>query len=389
MDATRFTASKTGELAKFRNAQTGKDEWLFVPADMPPAWKFPERLWPLLLAASRSLEKLDGMGQELENPDLLLRPLQNREALTSSSIEGTYVTPQQLLLYELEPKEPVSGEEPAADWLEVFNYRAALVRGIEVMKELPVCDRLVTEMHRALMLGVRGSGKSPGQYRNVQVQIGATGRYIPPPPADVPRLMLNLQRFVNDAEPIFDPLIMCFIAHYQFEAIHPFEDGNGRVGRALLSLMIANQLGHAMPWLYLSAFFERYKDEYIESLLRVSTHGDWERWVEFCLTGTTKQAKDAIRRCKRFNQLKKEYCDRLKSPTPRSRSIIDSLFTNPILSVASVAERTATAYQTARRDLERLVECGILRELPDIYPRSFYAYELFRAAYDPEEPEAA
>jgi Fic family protein len=390
MDRQRFTDFKTGELIKFRNLHSGKDDWMFIPNELPPAWDFPPRLWPLLSEAREELGRLDGIGQTLQNPQLLLRPLQTREAITSSSIEGTYVTPQQLLLYELDRREPTSADSEVADWNEVFNYGTALQQGCRLLQEIPVCSRLIRKMHKNLLAGVRGERKNPGEFRTIQVQIGATGRYIPPPPVEIDRLMSNLEKYIHQGDARFDPLVLCYMVHYQFEAIHPFSDGNGRVGRALLALMIYRWLNHAMPWLYMSAFYEKYKEEYADNLFRISTHGDWERWIEFCLTGTVAQARDAIRRCHEFNRLRQEYHDRIgNTSTPRSHKIVELLFTAPVVTIPSLADVLQVTYHTARDDVRRLVEAGVLFESVDSYPRSFYARELMEIAYGSAEETTA
>jgi Fic family protein len=356
---------------------------------MPPNWTFPERLIALLIEARAALGTLNGIGQQLDDSDLLLRPLQNREAISSSGIEGTFVTPEQLLLYELDPKEPDSPDGKVADWKEVFNYGWALKRGCQMLEEenLPLCNRIVCEMHKALMSGVRGERKTPGDFRRMQVQIGSSARYVPPPPPEVPILIGDLEAYINSEDDRFDPLVRCYLVHYQFEAIHPFADGNGRVGRALLALMIYKWLNHTRPWLYMSSFFERYEREYSNLLFRISTHGDWEQWIEYCLRGTLTQATDAIRRCHRFNKLKKDYHERDINATPRSHKIIDQLFVTPVVTVASIKKQLNVTYHTARSDLERLQKSGILTEMQGIQPRSFFARELMQAAFTPQEDD--
>lgn len=386
MDAKRFTDSRPGELRKFTNPQTEKTDWLFIPNEMPPDWRFPERLWPLLATAKEALGTLNGIGQTLPNPNLLLTPLQSREAITSSSIEGTYVTPRQMLLYELDPREPTSPDEQAADWREVFNYRQTLVQGCQQIQDMPILNRDLRAMHKTLMSGVRGARKSPGEFRRVQVQIGATGRYVPPPPADVPRLMANLERYINEGDDRFDPLVLCYLVHYQIEAIHPFADGNGRIGRVLLALMVYKVMLHTSPWLYMSGFFEQHREEYADLLFRISTHGDWESWIEFCLQGTIYQALDAVTKCNRIVQMRDQYYERIKSrSTSRSHGIINWLFEWPLLNIPRVAEKWGIDYKTARKDLERLVEVDILKEIPDSRPRSFLAHELFDIAYSDQD----
>lgn len=382
MDKDRFTPEITGELRRFHNELINKPDWQFIPRELPLEWELPMRLWPLLVEARESLGTLNGIGSTLPDPDLLIRPQQTREAIQSSKIEGTIVTPKQLLLYELDPREPASAEGRLADWREVFNYTAALIRGCEMLKTLPMCNRIIKAMHKELMLGARGERKLPGEFRPMQVQIGSSGRYVPPPASEIERLMGNLETHLNEDHPSPDPLVMCFITHYQFEAIHPFADGNGRVGRCLLALMVYLKLGHKLPWLYLSPYFEKYDDEYASNLFRVSTHGDWERWVEFCLNGTIRQAKDSISRCERLNTLSDDYHKRLTAPSARTHTIVRQLFKNPIVNISKVKKICGiTSHNTAQRDIDRLVDAGILSLLGNRRPRSYYASEIWNIAY--------
>jgi Fic family protein len=355
----------------------------FVPAELPPKWDFPTELWPLLSDAKEALGELNGVGRTLPDERLLLRPLQNREALSSSKIEGTFVTPEQLLLYEMDPKDSRHPNDRTADWREVHNYGIALTRGRELLKSLPMCNRVIREMHAELMQGVRGKDKAPGEFRKAQVQIGTSGRFIPPPAGEIDRLMSNLERYINEKNSSLQLLVKSFVVHYQFETIHPFLDGNGRIGRALLALMTYSWLGHSAPWLYLSAFFERHRDEYMDMLYRVRVEGAWSRWIEFCLRGTLIQAKDAIRRCNEFDRLKKEYHERVKdhSPTPRTHQLVESLFIEPIVRISKLAETLGVTYPTAKADTEVLKRAGILTDLPDRRPKTLCCHEIFRNAY--------
>jgi Fic family protein len=384
MDPKRFTTESPGKLVQIASPQK---DWAFLPNPMPPEWEFPADLWPLLKDATAAMAKLDGIGRYLPNQELLLRPLQTREAITSSSLEGTYVTPEQLLLYELDPREPRSPEDRATEWREVHNYGRALQRGCEMLKKLPFCLRIVKDMHALLLQGVHGRTPVPGDFRNWQVQIGSSGRFVPPPAEHVVQFMSNLEAYMNSNSEEYDPLVRCFLIHYQFEAIHPFVDGNGRVGRALLALMIYKMLGHSMPWLYLSAFFERYKEEYIAKLFNISTRGDWTSWVEFCLRGALWQANDAIRRFDKFIALKKEFHQRAEgaNASPRTYPIIESLFTDPIINIPVIAEKHNVRYPTAKMDIDRLIDAGILKEIPESYPKTFFAPDVMVAAYGSSE----
>jgi Fic family protein len=374
MDRTRFTPSSPGKVLRIEG---GKD-WAFVPNDPPIGWTLPSGLISLYGDARDALGTLNGIGQLLPNPHLLLQPLQRREAISSSSIEGTYVTPEQLLLYELDPEAPRKPGDRVQDWREVANYENALIQGCKMLNSVPICNRVVKRVHSVLMTGVDGSF-CPGEFRGWQVHIGSSRRFTPAPPERVESLMSSLERYLNNDR--VDPLIRAFIGHYQFEAIHPFVDGNGRVGRSMLALSLYRWFSHAMPWLYMSAFFERFKDEYIQNLFKVSSEGAWEPWVEFCLRGTIEQAGDSIRRCSELRTLQAEYKGMLPSPTPRSHAILDGLFALPFVTIPSLADELNVSYPTAQKDVTKLLEAGILKESPSSFPRHFYAPEILRIAY--------
>jgi Fic family protein len=388
MERAQFTSKAPGKLTQVTLPPHRKD-WSFVPQTLPARWEFSTELWPLLAEAKEALGTLNGIGQTLPDYLLLLRPLQTREAIASSRIEGTYVTVEQLLLFELKPRDARSPNEQAADWMEVFNYNNAMECGCRMMQTLPICNRITKAMHKELMRGARGRDKAPGQFRKDQVLIGTNGRFIPPPAGEVGALMGNLDAYLNAKDDRLDPLVRAFLIHYQFEAIHPFVDGNGRVGRALLALMIYEWLGHDKPWLYMSTFYDKFKEEYVERLFRVSTDGAWKEWIEFCLRGVVLQAQDSIRRCKRFNKLRTEFHERIDSPTPRTHRLIDMLFTTPIIRISSVQERFKTAYQTANLDVQKLVKAKILAPVKGGYPKAFCSHEILEAAYgEVEYPEA-
>ncbi len=378
MDKSSFKSSRTGRLVKI----TGQpEEWAFVPDDLPPKPGFPVKLWPLLANAKEALGRLDGIGRTLPDPWLLLRPLQNREALRSSSLEGTYATPEQLLLFEIHPREPVSDQDQANEWREVSNYGRALSEGMRLLDSLPICLRLIRSMHKVLLEGVRGRDKAPGQFRRCQVHIGSDRRYVPPPPHKLERCLDAFEKHLHCPDERYDPLAACYISHYQFEAIHPFVDGNGRVGRLLLALMIYRRCNLSMPWLYMSAFFERYKDEYINLLFRISTEGDWTSWLEFCLRGTIEQANDSITRCDALNSLRDKYHGLVQGGSNRDHATINSLFERPMLTIPALAKQHSVSYQTAKADVRRLSGLGILAELPRTYPKIYYARDVFAVAY--------
>ena len=299
----------------------------------------------------------------MPNYNLLLHPLQLREALRSSSLEGTYATPQQLLLFEIDPREPNSASDPVSSWREVWNYSRALELGLQLLTERPLSLNLIWAMHQEFLAGVRGSQRDPGNFRRSQVHIGSDRRFIPPPPNEVMSCLDVFEKTIHKEKKL-DPLIFCFMAHYQFEAIHPFLDGNSRVGRLLLFLMIYDQCKLSKPWLYLSAFFDKYKDEYINLLFQVSSKGNWKDWIKFCLRGTIEQSKDSVRRFDELLKLRSQYMGLLDKSggNIRLNRLIDHLFESPAITIPQLATMCGISYPTAQTDIERLVSVEILME---------------------------
>lgn len=383
MNVRQFTPDKPGQLIPVEGIRDAAHA--FVPDLLPPHWKWPTELWPALLRAHQELARLDGIGKHLPDPNLILRPLESREAQRSSQLEGTYATPRQLMLFEVDPVIPESADDPANAVREVINYGEALRAGLEMVREgLPLSQLLIRELHRHLLVGVRGSDSNPGTFRNVQVQIGRPPRYIPPPPFYLPERLENFEQFARRNERMYDPLVDAFVMHYQFEAIHPFEDGNGRVGRLLLVLMITRWCELSNQWLYMSEYFDANKEEYLDRLLRVSTHGDWSGWIRFCLEGVVKQAMDTEQRCDRLLRLGASFKARLHDSgrSVRLQNIVDDLFIIPVVQTSSLATRYGVTYHTARADIERLKQIDILQELPDAPRKTYFAHEIIKIIYE-------
>lgn len=356
----------------------------FVPDPLPPAFTWPTELWPLLSDAESELARLDGTGKPLTDPELLLTPLREREALKSSSLEGTYTDPEGQMLFKLEPKEPTSAADPANAYREVFNYAQALRLGEELREELPLSTRLIRQLHATLMEAVRGQNKRPGELRDGQVHIGQPPRFVPPPADRVPGCLHNLEVYLNDETPALRPLVRAFIAHYQFETIHPFLDGNGRVGRLLLSLTIKEWCELSNQWLYMSAFFDSHKDQYIQRLYDVSSKGDWRGWLEFCLQGVVEQARDSIRRCEALLDLQAMFREKIQSIKASSRlgAIVDLLFSNPAVQISPLADMCDVSYNTAKSDVEKLQSLGILRMTEVNKVKTFYSPEILQITYE-------
>ncbi len=356
-------------------------EHAFIPDPLPPNWDFPVQFWPLVVEAKQNIGLLEGIGRLLPDPAILLRPLEDREAIQSSALEGTYATPRELLLFELDPHESTSDRDPNNSSREVFNYRRALHHGTK--SNLPITLRLLREMHEILLLGVRGHEKDPGNFRRIQVAIGSQRRFVPPPANHVPDCLDSMEKYIH-SDSGFDPLIDCFLVHYQFETIHPFNDGNGRIGRLLLAMMMQSKCGMSKPWLYLSEYFEKYRDEYIQNLFRISTEAAWEPWIEFCLNATISQAKSTIARCEKLLAIRAKYQKLLGETNGNVRlySIVEQIFSSPFVRVAELSKRLGISYPTAKADLKKLTEAGILRELPNVSYKTYYSPDVFRVSYE-------
>jgi len=385
MDPKEFSStSMTGRLVPVANVQPGV-EAAFVPNPLPPEWKWPNELWTPLIEARKSLASLDGTGKHLPNPEILLNQLQSREAQLSSQLEGTITDPQQQVLFEADPRYPTSKSDPNNAFQEVFNYRRALRLRLEGENDLPLSLRLVRELHAVLMKGVRGSDQTPGEFRKIQNQIGWPARYVPPPPQNLDETLDAFEKYLHSTD-AFDPLVKAFLVHYQFEAIHPFRDGNGRVGRLLLSLTIAEWCKLSSQWLYMSAFFEKRKKEYMDLLLNVSTQGGWEAWIRFCLEGVVLQSVDAEKRCDRLLKLHHDFHDRIKGGSVRLSKLVDGLFSSPVITVNQYKTHFGVSYPTARLDLKKLEQMGIVQQLEGMDLITYYCMPIYRITYEDIEP---
>ena len=380
MDTRLFGAHKTGRLTEVSGLPGVTHA--FVPDHLPPKWHWPSHLLKPLVDARVALATLDGVGRHLPSPDLLLRPIQLREALRSSSLEGTYASPEQLLLFQIAPE--ASPDNSATNAVrEVDNYSNALSHYFSGATTLPISLRLIRHLHEMLLKNVRGSDRQPGTFRRTQNQIGLPARFVPPPPHELPNCLNDLEEYMH-AESRYDPLVNAFIVHYQFEAVHPFLDGNGRVGRLLLSILIKEWCGLSNQWLYMSSYFEAHREAYIDRLFRVSTQGDWEAWIKFCLEGTVAQAHDTVIRCDRLLALARDFAERIRSigGKDRLRTIVDLLFVRPVLQVPYLRKHLDLNYPSAKADLAKLAGLGILREVANAKNLTFVCPEIVRIAND-------
>ncbi|MDE3180422.1 MAG: Fic family protein [Acidobacteriota bacterium] len=388
MEPENFTDAMTGRIVPVPNGQPGA-KYAFVPKPLPPDWKWPERLWPLLIEARKSLSSLDGTGKHLPNPEIVLQPLQTREAQLSSQLEGTITDPQQQILFQADPKYPVSDSDPANAYREVFNYRIALRSRLSNSNELPLSLRLIRNLHSTLMDGVRGADQRPGEFRRIQNQIGWPARFVPPPPDYLGESLNAFESYLHSSD-AFDPLVRAFLAHYQFEAIHPFRDGNGRVGRLLLSITIAEWCKLSSQWLYMSPYFEKRKRQYMDLLFAVSADGAWENWVRFCLEGVVAQAQDTEKRCDKLVKLHRDFHGRLKAGSVRLSRLVDNLFESPIVTVNQYRSVFGVTYPTARSDLRKLEALGIVKQLERASMITYWSEPIFMVTFeDVESVESA
>jgi Fic family protein len=349
---------------------TAKGYPAFVPDSLPPELKLEWRTINLLEEARAVLGRLAGAGQQLPNPHLLIRPFLRREAIFSSKIEGTYASAEQLALFDLEPA--AARAEP--DSREVANYVRALEHGLKRLRELPICKRLIQEMHAVLLEGVRGGRDRPGEFRDVQNLIGKPGeaesmaRFVPPPVEEMHAGLDILERYIARPpnERRWSPLLDMALIHYQFEAIHPFRDGNGREGRLLITLLMCERGLLPQPLLYLSAYFERQRDDYMGCLLSVSRQGAWLEWIDFFLRGVVEQGNDALRRLDALLALWNDYRRRLQTTRTSALALrlIDELFAVPALSVSHAARLLDVTHRAAQMNVDKLVTAGVLELLP-------------------------
>lgn len=333
----------------------------FVPAPLPPAIEWTPALVRALSDADRAIGRLAGEGSRLVNPHLLIRPFLRREAVLSSRIEGARATLGELLAAEAED----SIERSPADLREVANYVTALEYGIERLRSLPLSLRLLCELHARLMEDVRGGHASRGEFRRSQNWIGPPGctlenaTYVPPPPAEMTEALTALEGFLHDRS--LPPLVTVALTHYQFEAIHPFLDGNGRVGRLLITLLLIDRGVLPTPLLYLSAFFEATRYAYYDRLRGVSERGEWGAWLEYFFNGIARQAEDALSRAGRINAVLDLWRQIVaEAPSRAATGLVDLLGENPFWTVRGVAQRLGVAYTTALRAIRRLEEDSIL-----------------------------
>jgi Fic family protein len=364
-------------------AVSGETVWAFVPAPLPPdpALEVTPARRKLLEEATLALGRLDSITLLLTDPELFLYSYVRREAVLSSQIEGTQSTLTQLMLFELEESPGV----PFEDVVEVSNYVAALDHGVARLKEgFPLSNRLFREMHTVLLSRGRGSNKDPGEFRRSQNWIGGTrpgnAIFVPPPPHLVPECMADLERFLHDENNPYPSVLKAALAHVQFETIHPFLDGNGRIGRLLIAFILHHDGILSRPLLYLSLYFKRHRETYYRLLDRVRTEGDWEAWVDFFLEGVRDTAGNAVDTARRLialfeaDQQKIQTLGRSASSTLR---VFQAFKGRPLLTVGRISERTGLSFPAANQAVARLEALGIVREITGRRRERAYAYDQY------------
>jgi Fic family protein len=357
----------------FNNQDAGKTIltqngfWVFIPNPLPPKFDWTISLIAINSEAERELSHLSVLVSNFSFPQLLIPSFIRSEAVISSRIEGTKASLVDLYTYEI--SQP-SFFERTDDVREVHNYVKALEYGLERLKSLPVSLRLIRELHEKLMSGVRGGTLSPGEFRRSQNWIGyigstpSTATYVPPPVDEMNNALSELEKFIH-MQSDMPPLIRGALIHYQFEAIHPFLDGNGRVGRLLIVLLLSEWGLMQNPMLNLSEYIERYRQQYYDLLLNVSQKGAWEEWIKFILRGIRDQSRAGVNRLERLRSLRSSYqsiIDTNRNPK-RMTKVVDFLFSRPILSVKQLSDELNLPVKTAGEYINLLVTKGLLKEI--------------------------
>lgn len=363
----------------------GETVQAFVPNPLPPAppLEINEARQRLLERATLALGRLDSVSTLLPDPQLFLYAYVRREAVLSSQIEGTQSSLSDLLLFELDELPGV----PFDDVVEVSNYIAALEHGMARLRDnFPLCNRLLREMHTQLMARGRGSDKAPGEFRRSQNWIGGTrpgnARFVPPPPQEVEACMAALEQFINLPAETTPVLIKAALAHVQFETIHPFLDGNGRLGRLLIALLLHHGRLLTQPLLYLSLYFKQHRQQYYELLDRVRTEGDWEAWTDFFLEGVEQTAQGAVQTAQRLVALFQQDSQRIQASgrgAASAQRALAALRSHPVTSLKLLSSETGMSFPTAGKVMQTLVQLDIARELTGQRRNRVFVYDGYLA----------
>lgn len=364
----------------------------FIPNDLPPVPEvsMDDEMWTLLSQADRALGRLDGATETLPNPDLFVYMYVRKEAVLSSQIEGTQASLLDVLAFESQSQEP----ETASDVGEVINYIAALNHGLSRLRELPVSLRLIREIHGELLAGVRGGDLAPGEYRRTQNWVGppgctlATATYVPPPPQEMLRSLDNLERFLHDESPM-PALVKVGLIHAQLETIHPFLDGNGRIGRLLITFLLCERGILKRPLLYLSFYFKQHRGEYYDHLQAIRDLGDWEGWLKFFLRGVYQVAQEATETGRQIVRLRETHREliahRLGRSAGRALGLLEALYQQPVVSVQSVMKTAGLSFANANTLIKHLCDLAVLREITGRRRDRRFSYDAYlQLFHDPE-----
>lgn len=365
MDATRFVSERFGRVV------TPPGRWTFptfIPHPIPRSLALDGPTVLALSEADSALGRLAGAGRLLPDPHLLARPYITREALASSRIEGT-----QASLSDVYQAAAEGGSKEGSDVREVENYISAMDEGLAALATLPISARLVRRIHAVLMEGVRGRERTPGEFRRTPNWIGGaddrpeTATFVPPPVDEMNVALTDWEQFVNGDHGL-PPLIACALLHYQFETIHPFLDGNGRLGRLLIVFFLVEQGRLPQPLLYVSPYFEAHRSEYYDRLQAVREQGDIEGWLQFFLRAVAAQATDAVARAERLVDTREKYRQALAGTRSRIGEVVDMMLITPVLTTGLVARRLDVSGQSALTYIRELEGRGWLRELAHTGP---------------------
>lgn len=380
MDATLFGSGSTGRLVP-----TIQGASAFVPNPLPPEVDR-STLFDPYGEAMASMGALNAKITQLADPELIIRPLQKREALASSAMEGTFTTSDELALLDAGAEDSVRPET-----LEVRNYVSALTNTVAALEDLPISHRMIRNAHAELLYSLsnmRGGNKRPGEYKADQNWIGGatiqSARFVPPPPKEAQAAMDALELFMNRDRPeTIPPLIEAAMVHYQFETIHPFADGNGRVGRILVPILLMARNVIATPMFYPSAALEHRKDEYIDKMFSVSTRGDWTTWLEFFLDICAETCRVSIDVIDRLIQLQNDYRQRVMTESRSNNPLIliDELFSNPVISTPIARDKLSVTHRAARQTIALLERLGIVEKMAGFnMPEYFIARQILRVS---------
>ncbi len=358
----------------------------FVPTALPPIIDN-SAIFIALAEATGAIGELRGACRRLINSNILIAPLQRQEALTSSAMEGTYTTTDRLILADINIKKDTDDST-----IEVRNYILALNEAFKMLEKYPLSHRVIKTAHMKLLEGLstaRGSKKRPGEYKFDQNFIGSPtrkiedARFIPPPPKETIECMDDLEKYLNkDYTSQAESLIDIALVHYQLETIHPFSDGNGRLGRMLVTLMSVNTKLLDMPVLYISPAIEKDKDQYIDLMYAVSTQGDWISWFNFFFQKVTQSCKDTVQTIDNLilaqTILREKVSDSIRSSN--AMNLVDILFEYPALTISKASSKLNITYNAAQNLIEKLVELDILVELENNYPKTYIAWGIINVA---------